>query len=150
MGGTTDAQGHEQKRLAALRACSILDTAEDSAFDRITAMAARLFSAPVAVISFVDEKRVWFKSHFGLDLDEIPRAGSFCSRAIESGDITVLSDAAASIGGLRVRFYAGAPLISTEGYRIGTVAVMDTRSRPGLSPEEKATLADLAALVTRD
>jgi two-component system, cell cycle sensor histidine kinase and response regulator CckA len=150
MGGTTDAQGHEQKRLAALRACSILDTAEDSAFDRITEMAARLFAVPVAVISFVDHDRVWFKSHFGLSLEEIPRDSAFCARTIESDQVAVFPDTMGSVGGLRVRFYAGAPVVTPDGYRVGAMAIMDTRPRPELSSDERATLSDLAAIVTRE
>src|SRR3954452_16901937 len=107
----------EAKRLAALHRYQVLDTPEDAAFDRITEMAARLFQAPVAVVSFVDRDRQWFKSHFGLNISETPRAQSFCAHAILSDEVMVVSDAAKdarfrgaplSIGSIRIRFYAGA------------------------------------------
>src|SRR3954469_1232367 len=94
MEGLTEGFDLEGKRLAALRRYKILDTNEDAAFDRITEMAARLFQAPVAVVSFVDRDRQWFKSHFGLNISETPRAQSFCAHAILSDDVMVVSDAA--------------------------------------------------------
>jgi PAS domain S-box-containing protein len=149
----------EIQRLAALRRYGILDTPEDAAFDRITELAARILQAPIAVVSFVDSERQWFKSHFGLTIDETPRAGSFCARAILSSEVMVVPDAAKderfrhshmSVGSVRIRFYAGAPLITPEGLRIGTLAVMDTRPRATLAEEEAATLADLAGVVMHE
>src|SRR5205085_4824768 len=139
MGGFPEDFQVEAKRLAALQRYQVLDTPEDAAFDRITEMAARLFQAPVAVISFVDRDRQWFKSHFGLNITETPRAASFCTHAILSDDVMVVPDAAKderfrgapmSVGSVRIRFYAGAPLITPAGLRLGTLAVMDTRPRP--------------------
>src|SRR5436189_1548662 len=104
-------------------------------------MAARLFQAPVAVVSFVERDRQWFKSHFGLNISETPRSVSFCAYTIQSGQVMVVADAAKddrfkaapmSVGSVRIRFYAGAPLITPEGHRIGAIAVMDTRPRAAL------------------
>ena len=90
MGGFQLNADVEAKRLAALYRYNVLDTAEDAAFDRITEIAARLFQAPVAVVSFVDRDRQWFKSHFGLNIAETPRAASFCAHAILSDDVMVV------------------------------------------------------------
>ena len=136
-----------------------MDTPDDPAFDRITELAARLFAAPFAVITFVDRDREWFKSRFGLSLTETPREGSFGDSVIDENDPLIIPDAARSedfgnspvrVGGVKVRFYAGAPLISLDGFRIGTVAVMDTRPRAGLSDDELATLVDLSGIVMRE
>src|SRR4051812_16273545 len=122
----------EERRLAALQRYRVLDTPEDAAFDRVTEMAARLFQAPLAVVSFVDAERQWFKSHFGLSIAETARAGSFCSHAILSDQVMVVPDPAKderfrgapmTVGSMRIRFYAGAPLITPDGHRLGTVAV---------------------------
>src|SRR3954469_9708042 len=149
----------EAKRLAALHRHQVLGPAEDAAFDRLTEIAARLFEAPVAVVSFVDRDRQWFKSHFGLNIAETPRAVSFCAHAILSDDVMVVPDAAKderfrgaamAVGSVRIRFYAGAPLITPGGFRLGTLAVMDTRPRPAPGEEEIATLADLAGVVMHE
>src|SRR3954453_4949191 len=149
----------EAKRLAALHRYQGLGTAEAAAIDRITEIAARLFQAPVAVVSFVDRDRQWFKSHFGLNIAETPRAASFCAHAILSNDVMVVPDAAKderfrsvpmAVGSVRIRFYAGAPLITPNGLRLGTLAVMDTRPRPAPGEEEIATLADLAGVVMHE
>jgi PAS domain S-box-containing protein len=146
----------EAKRLEILYRYHVLDTAEDAAFDRITELAARVFEAPIAVVSFVDRERQWFKSHFGLSIAETPRRNSFCSQAILSDHVMVVSDAAKDerfrqapmiVGSMKIRFFAGAPLITPEGYRIGTLAIMDTRPRAAFSEEEIASLADLAGVV---
>ena len=121
MGGFREDVQIEAKRLAALHRYKVLDTAEEAAFDRITELAARLFQAPVAVVSFVDRERQWFKSHFGLTIAETPRATSFCTHAILSDEVMIVSDASKdprfrgaplTVGSVRIRFYAGAPLIT--------------------------------------
>ncbi|HEY1496420.1 MAG TPA: PAS domain S-box protein [Candidatus Solibacter sp.] len=146
-------------RLAALRGYRILDTLEDAFFDRVTELTARLFQAPIAVISFVDQSRLFFKSHFGLEISEISSHGCFCAHTILSDDVTVVPDAVkdprfasapVTVAGLRVRFYAGAPLVTSEGFRLGDLAVMDTRPRQPLTEDESATLVDLAGVVMHD
>ena len=149
----------DEKRVAALHRYQVLDTPEESAFDRITELAARLFQAPIAVVSFVDRERQWFKSHFGLNIAETPREHSFCAHTILSDLTMVVGDAAKDhrfrdramvVGNCRIRFYAGAPLINPEGHRIGTLAVMDTRPRSAFTEEEIASLADLAGVVMHE
>jgi two-component system, cell cycle sensor histidine kinase and response regulator CckA len=149
----------DDKRVAALHRYRVLDTPEEAAFDRITELAARLFQAPIAVVSFVDRERQWFKSHFGLNIAETPREHSFCTYTILSDQTMVVGDAAKDdrfrdramvVGNCRIRFYAGAPLINPEGHRIGTLAVMDTRPRSSFTEEEIASLADLAGVVMHE
>jgi two-component system cell cycle sensor histidine kinase/response regulator CckA len=146
----------EAGRLAALHRYRVLDTAGDAAFDRITKLAAKLFDAPIAVVSLVDLDRQWFKSHFGLSVSEAPL--SFCAQTILADQVMVVPDAAkderfphpVAVGGGNIRFYAGAPLITPDGFRLGALAVMDTRPRPALSEEERATLADLGAVTMHE
>jgi two-component system cell cycle sensor histidine kinase/response regulator CckA len=156
LGGISD---DENKRLAALARYGILDTAAEAAFDRITELAARIFQAPIAVASFVDCDRQWFKSHFGLSISETPRNISFCTHAILSDQVMVVPDAAKDdrfrqspmvVGSCRIRFYAGAPLITPEGFRIGAMAIMDTRPRASFTEVESASLVDLASVVMHE
>jgi hypothetical protein len=146
----------EQRRLDALRAYRVLETEPDAGFDRITDLASRIFRVPAATIGLIDEKRVWFKSHFGVDIQEIDRDTALSTLVIESdADIVVIPDVrhdprcqfrAPSFGGMRVGFYAGAALITPEGYRIGSLSIRDTRPRAGLTPEESGMLQDMAAM----
>src|SRR5579863_4557845 len=109
----------EASRLAALHALGILDTPPEERFDRFTRLAAALFHAPVALISFVDEDRQWFKSCFGFDECESSRESSFCAHATLARSLLVVPDALMDMrfrdnplvaSGPRVRFYAGAPI----------------------------------------
>jgi PAS domain S-box-containing protein len=146
----------EAGRLAALQRYRVLDTAGDAAFDRITKLAARLFDAPIAVVSLVDLDREWFKSHFGLSISESPL--SFGARTILTDEVMVVPDAATderfpgpvAVGGFKIRFYAGTPLIAPDGFRLGALAVMDTRPRADLTEEERATLADLGGVIMHE
>lgn len=129
----------EKERLAALRELGILDTPVEPEFDRLTALAAQLCDAPIALISLVDAQRQWFKSAYGLDFRETHRDIAFCSHAILDGKPLVVEDATADprfednplvTGGLHVRSYAGAPMITGDGHRLGTLCVIhDTVTR---------------------
>jgi len=149
----------QDERLAVLRRYRILDTPEEAAFDRITELAAGMFQVPIAVISFVDRERQWFKSHFGLKISEASLDNSFCAHTILSDQVMVVGDATRDdrfrhrpmvVGSGRIRFYAGAPLITPEGFRLGAVAVMDTRPRGTLTGTERASLANLAGIVMHE
>ena len=150
----------DTKRLAALHRHQVLDTPEEAAYDRITELAARMFQAPIAVVSFVDRERLWFKSHFGLNISEAIRDDrSFCTHTILSDQVMVVGDAAKDgrfrqspivVGGCKIRFYAGAPLITPGGFRLGALAIMDTRPRATFTEEEGASLADLASIVMHE
>ncbi|MEP7104577.1 MAG: ATP-binding protein [Chloroflexota bacterium] len=145
----------EAGRLEALRYYQVLDSGPEPAFDRIAALAAKLLGTPIALISFVDERRQWFKSAYGIAVKQTPRQGGFCAAAITCATPTVVPDARADdhfashpmvVGPPRVRFYAGAPLTTADGHNLGTVCVLDTEPRQ-LTEEKVAVLADLAGLV---
>jgi PAS domain-containing protein len=145
----------ELARLEALRRYEVLDTADEPAFDRITSMAARVFNVPIALISLVESERQWFKSRVGLEISETQRASVFCAQTILGDEPLVIADAHADrrfsdhpsvVGGPRIRFYAGAPLRTPDGFKLGTLCVLDIVPRQ-FSSAELATLRDLAALV---
>ena len=149
---------HEAERVAALHSLGLLDTPPEAAYDRITALAARLLGVPVALVTLVDTERQWFKSHWGMDMTETPQAFGFCAQAILSEGVTIVPDALLDprfqnsplvTGPPHIRFYARAPLHAPGGHRLGTLCVLDTQPR-ALSPEDGATLADLAAMVDRE
>ena len=146
----------EERRLQALRAYRVLDNDHDPPFDRITDFASRIFRVPAATIGLIDEKRVWFKSHFGVEIQEMDRETSLSNLVVESAEPVIIipdvrNDPRAashtpSLGSMRVGFYAGAPLVTPDGYRIGALSIRDTRPRAELSPEEAGMLRDLAAM----
>jgi signal transduction histidine kinase/CheY-like chemotaxis protein len=145
----------ETERLNALHRYEILDTPPDGAFDRITSIAARLFKVPIAIVSLVDSDRIWFKSHHGLDVQQIDRAPGLCASAILSDDIYAITDASKDlrsltnplvVGEMGLRFYAAAPLRTYDGHNLGTLCVIDKKSR-SISSEEMSILTDLAAVI---
>ncbi len=146
----------EANRLKALQAHQILDTPAEAAFDRITALAARIFKVPLAFVALVDEERHWFKSCYGSDLRQIARENSFCSVTIQDkNEVLVVSDAlldarfannALVATAPFVRFYAGAPLLDRNKVVLGSLCVLDTAPRE-LSEIERSMLRDLAAVV---
>jgi DNA-binding response OmpR family regulator len=142
---------NEAGRLADLRRLAILDTPPEERFDRITRIAAASMGVPIALISLVDQDRQWFKSCIGLDVRETPRDVAFCAHAVEQGADVVVPDTLLDerfadnplvTDGPRIRFYAGAPLLTGNGSCLGTLCVVDTRPRE-LSAAELATLHDL-------
>ncbi|MBW4516123.1 MAG: PAS domain-containing protein [Timaviella obliquedivisa GSE-PSE-MK23-08B] len=147
---------NEAERLAALYRYRILDTPPEAAFDRITALAVRLFDTPVALVSLVDKSRAWFKSCIGFSNHEVPRESAPCSFAVLK-DVplivldTLQDDRFACTPLVQdepgVRFYAGAPLLTHDGFNLGTLCVVDTRPHDSMSLEQQATLVDLAAMV---
>jgi len=129
---------NEIDRLSALYSLDVLDSQPETDFDDIVALAASVCTAPMALVSLVDADRQWFMARVGTDLTEMPRELSFCAHAILGKDLLVVPDASQDVrfadnpvvsvaGG--VRFYAGAPLITTEGYALGTLCVWDTEPR---------------------
>ncbi len=143
---------NEELRLEALRELDILDSAPEQAFDDLTRLAAQVCSTPIAMLSLVDRDRQWVKSRVGLEVTEIPREVSICAHAILAREAVMISDLAADprfadnpcVTGLPgLRFYAGAPLLTKEGYALGTLCVSDRVPRD-LSEEQKALLESLA------
>ena len=149
----------EVQRLGSLHALDILDTPPEPAFDRITRLASKQFDVPIALISLIDPARQWFKSKVGLSLDETPRADSFCQFAIMEGRVMQVLDASRDprfadnvlvTGDPRIRYYAGAPLTTGKGFRLGTLCLIDTKARRALSQDQEAQLRDLADLVIHE
>lgn len=148
----------EAARLEAVHRYQILDTPQDGAFDRITSLASRLFSVPIAIVSVVDQDRIWFKSHHGLDVDEVDREPGLCASAILQNEPWIIEDARLDsralsnplvVGELGLQFYAGIPLHTRDGYNLGTLCIIDRHPRR-LSRQDLTTLEDLAAIVMHD
>jgi len=143
----------EAARLEALRQLELLDTPPSEAFDRITRMAAALFRLPIAAVSLTDSERQWFKSKVGVDHDQIPRLGAPCAAVAERCQVVVVPDLLEDdcfrdsvLAGRGIRFYAGAPLLTSEGYCLGAMCVLGTEPRQASAAECEA-LKDLAAMV---
>jgi sigma-B regulation protein RsbU (phosphoserine phosphatase) len=145
----------EVERLSAVRRYDVLDTPPDGAFDRITALAARLFDVPIALVTIVDHDRIWFKSRHGTEATEIGRDPGLCASAILHDSPYVVTDAITDprtlanplvAGEMGLRFYAAAPLTTPDGYNLGTVCVLDMHRRD-VTARELETLSDLAAIV---
>lgn len=145
----------ELKRLENLHKYEILDTPADGHFDEITSLAAKIFNVPVVIITLVDTDRIWFKSSFGLDIEEIPRDPGLCSSAIMSDEIYVVENASVDprtlanplvAGAMGLKFYAAAPLKSSEGYNLGTFCLIDKKPRK-LDAKELSILLQLSRIV---
>lgn len=141
----------EDARVAALAAYDVLDSGPESEFDEIARLVAEICDTPMSFVSLVDRDREYFKAGIGTDLREAPRDSSFCGHAILESDVVVIEDALNDprfagnpnvIGGARVRFYAGAPLITPDGHSIGMLCVKDTRPRE-LTETQRHALAVL-------
>jgi PAS domain S-box-containing protein len=145
---------HEEQRLIALRRYAILDTPPEPSFDRLAQLAARLIGAPMSAICLVDRDRLWLKARHGIDWAGEPRAGGMCAHNLEHGGTFVVEDARADARFAArpltaqhgVRFYAGAPLRSHDGFLLGVLCVLDTHPRT-LADDKRAALQELAALV---
>jgi GAF domain-containing protein len=146
---------NETERLAALREYHILDTAAEPAYDDMTALAAYICGVPIAMISLVDETRQWFKSYLGLSQRETPRDVAFCAHAILQTEPLVVPDALKDPRfadsslvrrAPRIRFYAGFPLTTPEGFNLGTLCAIDRKPRR-LSPEQSEAMQALARRV---
>ena len=140
-------------RVAALRALGVLDTPPEPDYDDLTRLAAQICQVPIALISLVDADRQWFKARVGLDATETPRELSFCAHAIvePQNDVFVVPDASADprfaanalvTGAPHIRFYAGTPLVTHDGWALGTLCVIDREPRQ-LTPDQLHALTTL-------
>ncbi|WP_426237617.1 sensor histidine kinase [Pararhizobium sp. DWP1-1-3] len=146
---------NEASRMAAVRRYDILDTPPDGMFDRVTAMAARLFDVPIAIVSIVDTDRIWFKSHHGVPVKQIDRDPGLCASAILGDDPYILENAAKDVrslanplvaGEFGLRFYAAVPLRTLDGYNLGTLCIIDKQVR-AIDQKQIDDLKDLASVV---
>lgn len=143
----------DRERVRVLRDYGVLDTPEDPVFDDITALASMICQTPISLISLVDENRQWFKSHRGLETRQLPRNISFCTHTIRRPDeVMIVGDATRDprfaqnplvTSDTSIRFYAGAPLITPDGFALGTVCVIDRVPRH-LSQAQLSALRSLA------
>ena len=129
---------NEARRLRILEEYKILDTENESDFDEITKLASAICDCPISLISLVDKNRQWFKSAHGLSIQETPRTLSFCAHAIHDESIFVVEDARKDIrfhdsplvtSDPNIVFYAGIPLIDNEGFSLGTLCVIDSKTK---------------------
>jgi GAF domain-containing protein len=142
----------EAKRLKVLWQYDLLDTLPEAVFDDLTELAARICEAPIAMISLIDEKRQWFKAKVGTTMTETSRDISFCAHAILQPDLFIVRDALLDprfaqnpmvVSEPKIRFYAGAPLVTADGYALGTLCIIDKVPRD-LREEQKQALKILA------
>tara|TARA_R110001606_G_scaffold63987_1_gene148767 strand:- start:292 stop:2463 length:2172 start_codon:yes stop_codon:yes gene_type:complete len=147
---------NEEERLRSLFEYNLLDTPPDAQFDRLVELAARLFDVPIVLISLLDRDRQYFKAKVGLDICETHRDVSFCAHAIVQDEILFIPDATLDprfssnplvLDAPHIRFYAGRPLTTLTGQKVGTVCLIDTKPRASFSDDDRANLTDLAELV---
>src|SRR5436309_3320908 len=125
---------NEAERLAALTRYCVLDTLPEPAFDRLTRILQHVIGVPTVLVSLIDTDRQWFKSRIGLDATETPRNVSFCGHAVFQRKMLIVPDACQDprfadnplvTGPPGLRFYAGAPLITSDGFALGTICAID-------------------------
>jgi GAF domain-containing protein len=143
---------HEYHRDKALRQYHILDTLPERAYDDITQLAAYICNVPISLICLADSRRQWIKSKFGFQINEVAQDISFCAYTILNQDLLIVNDAIQDkrfhnnplvINEPKIRFYAGAPLVTPEGFAIGTLCVIDRQTR-SLSVSQTMALKILA------
>jgi GAF domain-containing protein len=152
----TECAQNERERLEAVRRYDILDTPPDGSFNRVTAIAAEIFDVPIALVTIVDEDRIWFKAKTGLDgVDEIPRSPGLCASAILQQSPYVVEEARKDprtlanplvAGKLGLQFYAASPLRTSDGHRLGTLCIIDREPRM-FSPKQAKILEHLSDVV---
>ena len=145
----------ESDRLEALRRYQILDTPPDGAFDHVTQLVAQFLNVPIAIVSLVDKDRIWFKSHHGLDINQIDRAPGLCSSAILGELPYVIKDAKIDprsltnplvAGEFGLQFYAGIPLRTRDNHNLGVLCALDFKPR-SISEAELDAMNKLARVV---
>jgi signal transduction histidine kinase len=141
----------EDERIKTLRRYDMLDTPPDGSFDKLTKLAANLLKVPIAIISLVDKERIWFKSRYGLETQQIDREDGLCASAILTEDFYMVENALTDprtmgnhlvVGGFGLKFYAAYPLKTKDGFNLGTFCVISKEART-LTNEEADILRDL-------
>ena len=147
---------NEDQRIETLDSYNLMDTPPEEDIDRLAGLAARLFDVPIVLVSLLASDRQFFKSRIGLDVCETSREVSFCAHAIVQDDILVITDATKDprfaanplvLGPPFIRFYAGKPLVTPTGEKIGTVCLIDNKPRDVFTAEDRRNLTDIASLV---
>lgn len=145
-----DPAANERQRLAAVAACGLIDSPAEEAFDEITRLAATFLETPIALLTLLTPERQWFKSHWGLEARETPRSWAFCNFTILEDDVFVVEDATTDLrfvenplvtGEPHIRFYAGANIRDIQGYRLGSLCVIDRKPRRLLKSQRDALTA---------
>ena len=148
---------NDKDRIEALLDYCVLDTPQEDSFDAVTHLAATTFGVSISLVSLVDQKRQWFKSAYGMAVDQTHRKFAFCTYAIMDKEPLVVLDAAQDerfehnplvTGEPKIRFYAGAPLVTADGFNIGTLCVIDTNPRDTFHQFEVDRLVGFARIVT--
>ncbi|MBP9885642.1 MAG: GAF domain-containing protein [Leptospiraceae bacterium] len=143
---------NEYGRLQKLKGYQVLDTSAEKEYDDITKLASFICETPIALISLVDKDRQWFKSKVGLNPPELARDIAFCAHTILTDDVLIVSDSSKdqrfydnplTTNSPHIQFYAGAPLITPDGWKIGTLCVIDRKPRE-LSKEQLSALKTLS------
>ncbi|BAV09660.1 GAF sensor signal transduction histidine kinase [Filimonas lacunae] len=147
----------EQDRLQELYRTELLDSPKDTDFDEIVQLASRICDVPISLISLIDAGRQWFKAKTGIDIDETERSISFCAHAILQDDLMEVRDTSKDErfadnpfvkGDPEVRFYAGVPLVTERGYKLGTLCVIDKTPRV-LTEDQALALKVLAKQIIK-
>ncbi len=149
---------NESERLNALAAYHVMDSEPEQVFDDLTTLAAQICNCPIALVTLVDDSRQWFKSRVGLEGAQTPREHAFCAHALlDPMQLLVVPDARLDerfadnplvTGSPHIRFYAGAPLMTPQGFPLGTICVIDRTPREFPPDQQKALLA-LGRLVSQ-